>query len=236
MPARPRRSRSPGGEGRDLGQERHAAQVVAERARMNQLPLWLNPRRWADGVDAPPPAGPGIRNATPSSAGRTKVAIHRGRSARCKSRWGGKGPGIALGGGRGTDAGPLSPPAPSSRSSAASCWSAKSRRISPDGERSPLRSRSNPGLTCVGEFSATEALGDAGQLRCSDGASATFEFQRLSLRRGYGAGKSSRGALSFTYGLTAEESAAYLKLPAGRRSAGQRNPCSSSPQPRYPLR
>ena len=79
-----------------------------------------------------------------------------------------------------------------------------------------LRSRSNPALTCTGEFSATEALGDAGQLRCSDGASATFEFQRLSLRRGYGAGKSSRGPLSFTYGLTAEESAPYLKLPAGQ--------------------
>jgi len=53
-------------------------------------------------------------------------------------------------------------------------------------------------------------------LRCSDGASATFEFQRLSLRRGYGAGTSSRGALSFTYGLSAEESAPYLKLPPGK--------------------
>jgi hypothetical protein len=79
-----------------------------------------------------------------------------------------------------------------------------------------LRSPSNPALTCVGEFSATDELGDAGQLRCSDGASATFEFQRLSLRRGYGAGKSNRGALSFTYGLNAEESAPYLKLPPGR--------------------
>ena len=79
-----------------------------------------------------------------------------------------------------------------------------------------LRSPANPGLTCVGEFSATEALGDAGQLRCSDGASATFEFQRLSLRRGHGTGESSRGALSFTYGLSAEESAPYLNLPAGQ--------------------
>jgi hypothetical protein len=76
-----------------------------------------------------------------------------------------------------------------------------------------LRSPANPALTCVGEFSATEALGDAGQLKCSDGASATFEFQRLGLRRGYGAGRSSRGPLSFTYGLSAEESAPYLRLP-----------------------
>jgi hypothetical protein len=82
-----------------------------------------------------------------------------------------------------------------------------------------LRSPSNPGLTCVGEFSATEALGDAGALKCSDGAVATFQFQRLSLRRGYGAGTSG-SALSFTYGLTAEESAAYLKLPAGTALRG----------------
>lgn len=79
-----------------------------------------------------------------------------------------------------------------------------------------LRSRSNPALTCIGDFSATEALGDAGQLKCSDGASATFEFQRLGLRRGYGGGSSNRGALSFTYGLSADESAPYLKLPAGK--------------------
>lgn len=79
-----------------------------------------------------------------------------------------------------------------------------------------LHSPSNPALTCVGDFTATEALGDAGQLRCSDGASAMFEFQRLSLRRGHGAGSSDRGPLSFTYGLSAEESAPYLKLPPGQ--------------------
>lgn len=78
-----------------------------------------------------------------------------------------------------------------------------------------VRTPSNPARTCVGEFTATEALGDAGQLRCSDGSAAAFQFQRLSLKRGYGAGTSG-SALSFTYGLTAEESAPYLKLPAGK--------------------
>ena len=82
-----------------------------------------------------------------------------------------------------------------------------------------LHSPSKAGLTCEGEFGATEALGDAGQLRCSDGASASFGFQRLSLRRGYGTGTSG-SALSFTYGLTAEESASYLRLPAGRALRG----------------
>ena len=42
-------------------------------------------------------------------------------------------------------------------------------------------------------------------------------FQRLSLMRGYGAGSSGLSrALSFTYGLSAEDSTAYLKLPPGQ--------------------
>jgi hypothetical protein len=79
-----------------------------------------------------------------------------------------------------------------------------------------LRSHSKAGLTCVGEFSARDAPGDSGQLRCSDGASTAFRFQRLSLMRGYGAGSSGLSALSFTYGLSAEDSTAYLKLPPGQ--------------------
>ena len=85
-----------------------------------------------------------------------------------------------------------------------------------------VHSSSNPALTCAGEFSATEALGDVGQLKCSDGASATFQFQRLSLRSGHGAGTSG-AALSFTYGLATEESAPYLKLPFGKALTGERN-------------
>jgi hypothetical protein len=84
-----------------------------------------------------------------------------------------------------------------------------------------LRSRPQAGRTCVGEFSYTEALGDAGQLRCSDGMSSAFRFKRLTLRRGYGAGSSSGSALSFTYGLSAEDSAPYLKLPAGKELRGE---------------
>jgi hypothetical protein len=57
-------------------------------------------------------------------------------------------------------------------------------------------------------------------LRCSDGASAAFRFHRLTLRRGYGAGSPGGSALSFTYGLSAEESAPYLKLPAGKELSG----------------
>jgi hypothetical protein len=86
-----------------------------------------------------------------------------------------------------------------------------------------LRSPSKPGLTCVGEFSTTDGPGDSGQLRCSDGTTAPFRFQRLTLMRGYGAGSSSASTLSFTYGLSAEESISYLKLPPGKELKGEGN-------------
>jgi len=82
-----------------------------------------------------------------------------------------------------------------------------------------IHSQKNPALTCKGEFTSSAELGGAGQLRCSDGSAATFRFERLSLRRGHGAGKSSRGPMSFAYGLSAEEAAPYLKLPKDKKLA-----------------
>ena len=84
-----------------------------------------------------------------------------------------------------------------------------------------LRSRSKPELTCVGEFSTKDGSGDVGELQCSDGARAAFRFHRLSARRGYGEGSSDASALSFTYGLSAQESGPYLKLPAGKELRGE---------------
>src|SRR5688572_4044133 len=85
-----------------------------------------------------------------------------------------------------------------------------------------IRSQKNPAVSCVGQFTSSAALGGAGQLKCSDGATATIHFQRLNLRQGHGAGSFSRGSMSFTYGLTAAESEIYLRLPAGKRSEERR--------------
>ena len=82
-----------------------------------------------------------------------------------------------------------------------------------------LRSQKEPALTCIGRFTSSAAEGGMGQMHCSDGATATFHFQRLSVFRGYGTGDFSRGAMSFAYGLTADEAGPYLKLPAGRKLA-----------------
>ena len=54
-------------------------------------------------------------------------------------------------------------------------------------------------------------------MHCSDGSSATFQFKRLSVFRGYGVGSFTLGSMSFAYGLTAEEAGPYLKLPKGKK-------------------
>ena len=80
-----------------------------------------------------------------------------------------------------------------------------------------IHSVKNPALTCHGQFTSSAALGGAGQMQCSDGATATFSFKRLDIFRGYGVGSFSRGAMSFAYGLTVEEAKPYLTLPAGKQ-------------------
>ena len=54
-------------------------------------------------------------------------------------------------------------------------------------------------------------------MQCSDGATATFSFKRLSIYHGYGVGSFSRGSMSFAYGLAAEEARPYLTLPEGKQ-------------------
>lgn len=80
-----------------------------------------------------------------------------------------------------------------------------------------IHSQKNPALTCRGDFTSSAELGGSGTLRCSDGGSASFRFKRLSVYRGHGAGTTSRGSMSFAYGLSAEESAPYLELPGGKK-------------------
>ncbi len=80
-----------------------------------------------------------------------------------------------------------------------------------------IHSQKNPDLTCLGQFTSSAVRGGSGQMQCSDGATATFRFQRLSVFRGHGTGSFSLGSMSFAYGLTAEEAGPYLKLPEGKK-------------------
>ena len=80
-----------------------------------------------------------------------------------------------------------------------------------------IQSSIKPDVTCRGQLHFPSAeLGGAGSLQCSDSATATIKFQRLNIFRGYGTGSSSRGQMSFTYGLSANESEPDPKLPPGK--------------------
>jgi len=80
-----------------------------------------------------------------------------------------------------------------------------------------IHSQKTPTLTCTGKFTSSAEAGGKGQLSCSNGNSATFQFKRLTIRRGYGTGTLTRGTMSFTYGLSAAEATRYLKPPKGRQ-------------------
>lgn len=82
-----------------------------------------------------------------------------------------------------------------------------------------IHSQRNPDVTCAGQFISSAKLGGSGQMRCSNGATGTYQFKRLSLEKGYGVGSYRGRSMSFTYGLTFEESERYLKLPTGKKLA-----------------
>jgi len=79
-----------------------------------------------------------------------------------------------------------------------------------------IQSRTKPDDTCHGEFTSSEKLGGKGNIRCGENVTTKIKFKRLGSMRGYGSGTSSRGPMSFTYGLSAIESKPYLKLPRGK--------------------
>jgi hypothetical protein len=85
--------------------------------------------------------------------------------------------------------------------------------------RIDVRSTVDQDMRCVGEFTYTGAATGSGIMRCDRGVEARFSFNALSSSSAYGYGKTTRGpssSLSFTYGLTVDEAARYLKLPQGR--------------------
>jgi phospholipid transport system substrate-binding protein len=79
-----------------------------------------------------------------------------------------------------------------------------------------IQSGATPNVMCEGQFTSSAELGGSGDMRCGDGTTATFHFQRLGLKSGHGTGSTSRGSMSFTYGLSANESMRYLTLPPGK--------------------
>jgi len=80
-----------------------------------------------------------------------------------------------------------------------------------------IHSQKNPALTCGGQFASSPELGGAGQLQCSDGSVATFQFTLLTTFTGYGTGSFGRAVMTFVYGLGYADAVPYLSLPQGKK-------------------
>ena len=61
-----------------------------------------------------------------------------------------------------------------------------------------IHSQRNPDVACVGQFTSSAELGGSGEMQCSNGATGTYHFKRLSLEKGYGVGSYRRRSMSFT--------------------------------------
>jgi len=80
-----------------------------------------------------------------------------------------------------------------------------------------IHSQKNPARTCSGKFTSSAEQGGKGEMRCSDGITATFQFKRVSVLKGYGVGKLNRGTMSFAYGFDAGDARLHLKPPKGKK-------------------
>ncbi|HEY1460543.1 MAG TPA: hypothetical protein VGH59_10870 [Casimicrobiaceae bacterium] len=80
-----------------------------------------------------------------------------------------------------------------------------------------LRSVLDPKDRCVGSFRFTSLKTGLADMRCDDGVEAQLSFNALSVFSGYGYGSTPKGPASFTFGLGAEEAAAHLTVPQGRK-------------------
>lgn len=80
-----------------------------------------------------------------------------------------------------------------------------------------IASQVNPTLKCIGSFKYTGSKQGDGRMTCNDGVDAFFQFNALSTLSGYGFGKSNRGAVTFTFGLTPDEAVEYLKIPDNKK-------------------
>tara|TARA_Y100000768_G_C23548256_1_gene482452 strand:+ start:58 stop:537 length:480 start_codon:yes stop_codon:yes gene_type:complete len=78
-----------------------------------------------------------------------------------------------------------------------------------------IQSAIDPDNSCVGEFryTSTWSLVGKGTVSCKDGSQGQFNFKGLTNLKGFGYGNSTRGPVTFTYGMTAEEAAKYLQKP-----------------------
>jgi hypothetical protein len=80
-----------------------------------------------------------------------------------------------------------------------------------------LKSLKGPITSCFGSLRFTASTAGAIDLRCNDGQALELQFALLSESRGYAFGQGATGPASLTFGLSASEAKAYLKVSANKK-------------------
>jgi hypothetical protein len=80
-----------------------------------------------------------------------------------------------------------------------------------------VRSTLDDTLQCTGTFQYTSAKAGVAKITCNDGSSADLAFNALGALSGWGQGLTSKGLVTFTFGMSPEAAAPYLNLPKGKR-------------------
>ena len=79
-----------------------------------------------------------------------------------------------------------------------------------------LQNAEIPRLACSGTLRYTATSSGSVSISCTNGHSLTSTFQALSALSGAGSNLVASPGFAFTYGLTADKAAGYLRLPAER--------------------
>lgn len=76
---------------------------------------------------------------------------------------------------------------------------------------------SSGGLKCMGRLRYTATKSGVIALQCSDGTDALLNFTAVRETSGYASGPTAAGQASLAFGFEANDAAAYLTLPRGKR-------------------
>lgn len=80
-----------------------------------------------------------------------------------------------------------------------------------------LKSLADSHRECSGDFHYESQDLGVGDIHCSAGPAATFQFRALGTLTGYGFGRAREGEVTFAYGMTPEQADPYLRLPPGTK-------------------
>lgn len=82
---------------------------------------------------------------------------------------------------------------------------------------------------CMGALRFTSTQQGSVDLQCNDGTATALQFSLLTPVKGYAYGRTELGPVALTFGMTAQESAAYLMVPVPAEADTQATPLVPTP-------